>query len=236
MEGVLASDASSVPVQMWAAARDGSAFVILRQDGTYSVKFVPRIKWAFWIRVSLANEEVAAAAAVAWPTVRTRRPPRRVLGKAWLHGCSAPAGLGFDAQACACLQVRGSPFEMNVLPDLASWVSAELEKRAKKQASAMRKPIALHTASARRMQALRNGRCSRQLMLRRSAQSCCSAPCNARCNTTHRATRVAIQRTTVVRLVAVAGTSDPRGAARDEESVHVTAPRGKAKLAHTTCS
>ena len=51
------------------------------------------------------------------------------------------------------LQVRGSPFEMNVLPDLASWVSAELEKRAKKQASAMRKPIALHTASARRMQA-----------------------------------------------------------------------------------
>ena len=108
VEGVLASDASSVPVQMWAAARDGSAFVILRQDGTYSVKFVPRIKGAFWIRVSLANEEVAAAAAVAWPTVRTRRPPRRVLGKAWLHECSAPAGLGFDAQYSLCAPCRSA--------------------------------------------------------------------------------------------------------------------------------
>jgi hypothetical protein len=195
VEGVLASDASSVPVQMWAAARDGSAFVILRQDGTYSVKFVPRIKGAFWIRVSLANEEVAAAA-VAWPTVRTRRPPRRVLGKAWLHECSAPAGLGFDAQACACLQVRGSPFEMNVLPDLASWVSAELEKRAKKQASAMRKPIALHTASARRMQARPakwavfaaayvEAICTELLQCTVQHALQYNAPCNTRCNTTH---------------------------------------------------
>jgi hypothetical protein len=96
------------------------------------------------------------------------------------------------------LQVRGSPFEMNVLPDLASWVSAELEKRAKKQASAMRKPIALHTASARRMQA-RPAKWAvfaaayveaiRTELLQCTVQHALqyNAPCNTRCNTTHRA-------------------------------------------------
>jgi hypothetical protein len=85
-------DALEVRITSKADAAVGiGADVADQQDGTYSVRFVPRVKGAFWIRVSLASEEV-----------------------------------------------RGSPFEMNVLPDLASWVSAELEKRAKKQVQAIR--------------------------------------------------------------------------------------------------